>query len=63
MAEERIQRTLAAILAADLVGHSRMMDADKTETRVRFGLKLVDSSVLSRIEEQSLFNEALTILN
>ena len=27
MAEERVQRRLAAILAADVVGYSRLMDA------------------------------------
>ncbi len=30
MAEERIQRRLAAILAADLVGYSRLMGEDET---------------------------------
>jgi adenylate cyclase len=30
MAEERIQRRLAAILAADMVGYSRLMEADET---------------------------------
>ncbi len=29
MANERIQRRLAAILAADVVGYSRMMEADE----------------------------------
>ena len=28
MAEERVQRRLAAILAADVVGYSRLMEAD-----------------------------------
>ena len=32
MAEERIQRRLAAILAADVVGYSRMMQADEAGT-------------------------------
>src|SRR5215475_2542763 len=34
MAEERIQRRLAAILAADVVGYSRMMQADEARTLV-----------------------------
>ena len=29
MAEERVQRRLAAILAADMVGYSRLMEADE----------------------------------
>ncbi len=38
MAKERVQRRLAAILAADVVGYSRMMEADEagTLTRRRF---------------------------
>src|SRR5262247_2474396 len=32
MAEERVQRRLAAILAADVVGFSRMMEADEAGT-------------------------------
>ncbi len=35
MAEERIQRRLAAILAADVVGYSRLMEADEEGMRVR----------------------------
>ncbi len=35
MAEERIQRRLAAILAADVVGYSRLMEADEAATRAR----------------------------
>ena len=35
MAEERVQRKLAAILAADVVGYSRLMEADEEGTRVR----------------------------
>lgn len=36
MAEERVQRRLAAILAADVVGYSRLMSADEAGTRARF---------------------------
>ena len=32
MAEERVQRRLAAILAADAVGYSRLMEADEEAT-------------------------------
>ena len=35
MANERVQRRLAAILAADVVGYSRMMDADEAGTLAR----------------------------
>src|SRR5512145_2049727 len=32
MAEERVQRRLAAILAADVVGYSRLMEQDEART-------------------------------
>ncbi len=32
MAEDRVQRRLAAILAADVVGYSRLMEADEEAT-------------------------------
>ncbi len=32
MAEQRVQRRLAAILAADVVGYSRLMHEDETGT-------------------------------
>jgi TolB-like protein/Tfp pilus assembly protein PilF len=35
MAEERVQRRLAAILAADVVGYSRLMEVDEAGTRAR----------------------------
>ena len=35
MAEERVQRRLAAILAADVVGYSRMIERDEEGTRAR----------------------------
>ena len=35
MAEERIQRRLAAIMAADVVGYSRLIEADEEGTRAR----------------------------
>ena len=40
MAEERVQRRLAAILAADVVGYSRLMRADEAGTRARFNAHL-----------------------
>ncbi len=36
MAEERVQRHLAAILAADVAGYSRLMGEDEVGTRARF---------------------------
>ncbi|NQU72390.1 MAG: tetratricopeptide repeat protein [Rhodospirillales bacterium] len=38
MAEERVQRRLAAILAADVVGYSRLIEADEEGTRARLQL-------------------------
>ena len=35
MAEERVQRRLAAILAADVVGYSRLVEADEAGTVAR----------------------------
>ncbi len=35
MAEQRVQRRLAAILAADVVGYSQLMEADEEGTRAR----------------------------
>jgi len=35
MAEDRVERRLAAILAADMVGYSRLMEADETGTIAR----------------------------
>ena len=32
MAEERVQRRLSAILAADVVGYSRLMEQDEADT-------------------------------
>ncbi len=42
MAEERVQRRLAAILIADVVGYSRLMGADEAGTRARFNAHLQD---------------------
>jgi TolB-like protein len=40
MVEERVQRRLAAILAADVVGYSRLMGEDEIGTRARFNAHL-----------------------
>src|SRR5882724_9480628 len=45
MAEERAHRRLAAILAADVVGYSRLMDQDEAGTLQ--ALKLCRSSVVA----------------
>ncbi len=40
MAEKRVQRRLAAILAADVAGYSRLMGEDEAGTRARFNVYL-----------------------
>ena len=47
MAEERTQRRLAAVLAADVVGFSRMMEADEAGTLTT--LKARRKDVLERL--------------
>ena len=42
MAEQRALRRLAAILAADVAGYSRLMNADEVGTRARFNAHLND---------------------
>src|SRR4029453_11632475 len=49
MAEERVQRRLAAILAADVFGYSRLMGADEEDTLKT--LNLYRSVMTSLIEE------------
>ncbi len=44
MAEKRVQRRLAAILAADVVGYSRLIEADEEGTRAR--LKRLHSELI-----------------
>ena len=51
MAEERVQRRLAAILAADVVGYSRLMGKDETGTRARFNdhfNELIEPTIANR---------------
>jgi TolB-like protein/class 3 adenylate cyclase len=50
MAEERVQRRLAAILAADVVGYSRLMELD--EARTLATLKELRRSILSPLVAQ-----------
>ncbi|NQU72490.1 MAG: tetratricopeptide repeat protein [Rhodospirillales bacterium] len=50
MAEERVQRRLAAILAADVVGYSTLMERDETGTLAR--LKSVRSEVFDPTTKQ-----------
>ena len=50
MAEEHVQRRLAAILAADVVGYSRLMETDETGTLAQ--LKSIRKELVDpRIEE------------
>jgi TolB-like protein len=44
MAEERVQRRLAAILAADMVGYSRLIEADEEGTRA--SLRKIQADVI-----------------
>ncbi len=44
MAKERVQRRLAAILAADVVGYSRLVEADEAGTVAR--LKSIQTELL-----------------
>ena len=56
MADERVQRRLAAILATDVVGYSRMMEADEEGTRARLSslhAEPIPGSQLSRTNSTS----------
>ncbi len=51
MAEERVQRRLAAIMAADVAGYSRLMGEDEAGTRARFNAhlhELIEPDIASR---------------
>ena len=50
MTERRVERRLAAVLAADVVGYSRLMGADEAGTRARFNDQL-DEEVRPAIDE------------
>ncbi len=49
MAEQHVQRRLAAILAADVVGYSRLIEADEEGTRARLR-SLQAEIIVPRIE-------------
>lgn len=51
MAEERVQRRLAAILAADVVGYSRLIEADEEGTRARL------TDLLTKLIEPRIAND------
>ena len=51
MADERVQRRLTAILAADVVGYSRLISEDVTGTRAQFNAhfnELIEPTIASR---------------
>ena len=51
MAEERVERRLAAILAADVVGYSRLMGEDEAGTRAQFNAcvnELIEPAIANR---------------
>jgi adenylate cyclase len=51
MVEERVQRRLAAILAADVAGYSRLMGDDEVGTRTRFNAhlnELIEPAIANR---------------
>ena len=56
MAEERVERRLAAILAADVVGYSRLMGADERGT-----LNTLNSHLREFIEPASFVSADITI--
>ena len=76
MAEERVQRRLAAILAADVVGYSRLMGEDEAGTLARlkwlrqdvfdphtekFGGRLFKTTVEGNIEAQRLLKRSFEL--
>ncbi len=50
MAEKRVQRRLAAILAADVVGYSRLIEADEAGTVARLK-SLMDEMIRPRVTD------------
>ena len=55
MVEERLQRRLAAILVADVVGYSRLMEADEAGTRVRLrSLRSELSDVAAEVDKSEV---------
>lgn len=52
MTDKRVQRRLAAILLADVVGYARLVGSDETGTRARFNAHLNDLIAPSVVEYQ-----------
>ncbi len=60
MAEERVQRRLAAILAADVVGYTRLMEADEIGTHARLKARyipLVEPKISERGSSRNAFSK------
>jgi class 3 adenylate cyclase len=56
MAEERLQRRLAAILSADVVGYSRLMGIDEAGTLPRLNAlrrELIDPAIAANLQERT----------
>ena len=65
MAEQRVQRRIAAILAADVVGYSRLMEADEAGTLDRLkALRRVDthSCQARKLESEPMARRHLRLL-
>ena len=45
MAEQRVQRRLAAILAADVAGYSRLMGEDEEGTLTAYRIELIEPCI------------------
>jgi adenylate cyclase len=54
MAEERLQRRLAAILSADVVGYSRLMGTDEAGTLAR--LKAMRRDLVDPLSPQQILD-------
>ena len=46
MAQERVERRLAAILAADMVGYSQLMEADEAGTLAQLAKLLTKGDII-----------------
>jgi adenylate cyclase len=64
MVEPRVQRRLAAILAADVVGYSRLMEIDEAGTLVRLKLlrrEIVDPAIARGWDASAALNAACNV--
>ena len=64
MAEERVQRRLAAILAADVVGYSRLMGEDEVGTLARLNAvraEIIDSAPDSSAQIFRVISDGLNV--